>query len=387
MSKKVLMATSNFFTSVLQVGSHHYARAFEKLGYEVLYISHPITPFHKFTKNNEELKERERIYAAGGKKVGNIIYYVPKSLIAPYKKFPFSTNFVMNNWFYFTFPNIVKYIKKLGFDNVDILWFDNSTFWFLLNYIDYKKSILRLADYSRGFDNISESKFLKELYIAQKADLIVYTAKNIIKKYGFSKEILSKSLYVPNGIDWNFFEKADKSLPKEFKIIPSPRIIYIGSIENWFDTDLLYYSAVRLPKFNFIIIGPERKNLDKLRKLKNIYILGSKPHKEIPKYLHHSDAGIIPFDIKNYKELIDSVNPIKLYEYMACGLPVVSVEWEELKNINSPAYLSKTKEDFVKNVILALKEKEKRKKEFIEFAKKNDWKEKLIKILTHLKLN
>ena len=62
MSKKVLMAVANYYTSPFQVGSHHYARAFEKLGYEVLFISNPISPIHKIFANSNELKERERIY-------------------------------------------------------------------------------------------------------------------------------------------------------------------------------------------------------------------------------------------------------------------------------------------------------------------------------------
>jgi len=61
MSKKVLMAVANYYTSPFQVGSHHYARAFEKLGYEVLFISNPISPIHKIFANSNEQKERERI--------------------------------------------------------------------------------------------------------------------------------------------------------------------------------------------------------------------------------------------------------------------------------------------------------------------------------------
>ncbi len=69
MSKKVLMAVANYYTLPFQVGSHHYARAFEKLGYEVLFISNPISPIHKIFANSNELKERERIYKRGGAKV------------------------------------------------------------------------------------------------------------------------------------------------------------------------------------------------------------------------------------------------------------------------------------------------------------------------------
>jgi hypothetical protein len=64
-----------------------------------------------------------------------------------------------------------------------------------------------------------------------------------------------------------------------------------------------------------------------------------------------------------------------MIEYMASGLPVVSVEWDELRCIDSPAFLSKSKEHFVENIKLALLETDLNK--YKSFAKKNDWREKL----------
>ena len=378
MPKKVLMAVANYYTSPFQVGSHHYARAFEKLGYEVLFISSPISPLHKIFANNSMLKEREDIYKSGGKRKGNILYYISKALFTPHNKPFLSSKFVIDNWFKFTYPNLLSYIKEINFMDVDILWFDSSIFWFLLDYVNYKKSILRLADYSKGFDSVSYNQYQKELHIANKVDLIIYTAKNLKEKYIEIKD-KSKMKYVPNGIDLDFFKHADKSFPEEFENIPNPRVIYIGAIREWFDEELLFFTARNLSKFSFVLVGPIQKDLSKLQGLNNIYFLGKKSYNEIAKYLHHSDVGIIPFDIINYKSLIESVNPLKLYEYLACGLPVVSVEWDELKHINSPAYLSKTKEEFVDNIIKALNYNKREK--YLEFLTKLDWSEKLKQII------
>ena len=386
MPKKVLMAVANYYTSPFQVGSHHYARAFEKLGYEVLFISSPISPLHKIFANNSMLKEREDIYKSGGKRKGNILYYISKALFTPHNKPFLSSKFVIDNWFKFTYPNLLSYIKEINFMDVDILWFDSSIFWFLLDYVNYKKSILRLADYSKGFDSVSYNQYQKELHIANKVDLIIYTAKNLKEKYIEIKD-KSKMKYVPNGIDLDFFKHADKSFPEEFENIPNPRVIYIGAIREWFDDELLFFTARNLSKFSFVLVGPIQKDLSKLQGLNNIYFLGKKSYNEIAKYLHHSDVGIIPFDIINYKSLIESVNPLKLYEYLACGLPVVSVEWDELKHINSPAYLSKTKEDFADNLKKALNEKGAMKQEYIEFARKNSWEKRLRIIMDALEID
>ena len=383
MNKKVLMAVPNYYTSVFQVGSHHYARAFGRMGYKVLFISNPISPIHKIFANSEELKEREEIYKSGGRRDGNILYYVPKALFTPYNKPFLSSKLVINNWFKFTYPNLLDYIRRNNFLDVDILWFDSALFWFLIDCVNYKQAILRLADYSKGFNAIPDSQYQKEIYIAEKVDLIIYTAQNLREKYNDIKN-KSKMKYVPNGIDWNFFESADKSFPDEFRNIPKPRIIYVGAIKDWFDEDLIFYAAKTLKNFNFILIGPIHKKLKKLQNLVNVHLLGKKSYNEIPKYLYHSDIGIIPFDIGKHKSLVESVHPLKLYEYMACGLPVVSTDWEELRNINSPAYLCKTKEEFVENLKKALDEKGTRKREYIEFARKNSWEKRLEMIMNAL---
>ena len=345
MSKKVLMAVANYYTSPFQVGSHHYARAFEKLGYEVFFISNPISPIHKIFANSNELKERERIYKKGGESAGGIFYYVPRSLFTPQNKPFLSSNFVLNNWQNFTRPNLLNFIKERGFSEVDILWFDSPLFGFLLDTITYKKSILRIADYSKGFNAVSDTQFKAEINIANKVDTVIYTAKNLKKKYDQIKN-KSKMKYVPNGIDLDFFKAADRSLPPQLEDIPEPRVIYVGAIHDWFDVDLVYYCAKNLPNYSFIIIGPEQKDLSLLKKLKNIHILGSIPYAKIPAFLYNSQVGIIPFNVKDYPDLVNSINPLKMYEYLACGLRVVSVEWEQIRDMSDIIYLVNTKDEF-----------------------------------------
>ena len=372
MSKKVLMAVGNYYTSPFQVGSHHYARAFEKLGYEVLFISNPISPLHKIFANNEQLKERERIHKTNGEKVANITYYVPYSLFTPQNKPLLSTKYVIKNWYKFSKPNILNYINEKGFKEVDILWFDSPMFGFLLDNIIYQKSILRLADYSKGFSAVSINQYNEEIEIANRVDKIIYTAKNLKEKYREIKD-KNKMQYVPNGIDLEFFENADKSFPEEFKYIPEPRVIYVGAIHDWFDVDLVYYCAKNLTEYSFVIIGPEQKDLSKLKTLNNVFLLGAKPYSRLPQFLSNSHVGIIPFDVKNYPQLINSVNPLKVYEYLACGPHVVSTKWEQIEDLSEYICLSQTKEEFVKAIT---------KTNNIKFNLKNiTWYNKLIQIL------
>ena len=375
------MAVTNYYTSPFQVGSHHYARAFEKLGYEVLFISNPISPIHKIFAHNEQLIERERIHKLGGECIGNITYYVPKTLLTPQNKPLLSSKFVLNHWQSFSYPNILQYIQDKGFGSVDILWFDSPLFTFLLGNLEYKHSILRLADYSKGFNSVSDNQYNAEMEIANRVDTIIYSAKNLKEKYTDIKD-KSKMHYVSNGVDLEFIQESNRSLPEEYENIPSPIAVYIGALHDWFDVDLVYSAATALPKYSFVIIGPVERDLSQIETLDNVFILGEKSHTRIAQFLFNADVGIIPFDTKNHKELVESINPLKLYEYFACDLPVVSISWDQLEELGSPAFLCHTTEEFIE----AIKHSDKiNDKTLIEkFAKSADWSKRVNDVLTSL---
>ncbi len=380
MNKKVLMAVgSNYYTSpFFQLGSHHFARAFEKMGYEVLFIATPISPIHKLLPNRKDLPEKERIHKTGGERIGNITHYVPKAIIVPRNRVFFSSKFVINNWYRFSTPNILDFIKQKKFDDVDILWFDNAMFGFLLDKIKYTKSVLRIADYNKYYSSTSKNQLEKETEIANRVDKVIYTAKNLKEKHPEIKD-KSKMQYVPNGIDIDFFKNADKSFPEEYAHIPTPIIVYIGAILEWFDVELVCESAKAMPSCSFVLIGPVQKDLSMLKKLKNVFLMGGKPYSKIFQFLHNAQVGIIPFDIKDHLALIESVHPLKLYEYMAAGLPVVSTRWEEIEYIKSPAYLASSKEEFIRFLKLALSSG--KKNTYKKFAQNHDWSQRIKSIM------
>ena len=81
--------------------------------------------------------------------------------------------------------------------------------------------------------------------------------------------------------------------------------------------------------------------------------------------------GIIPFNVKEYAHLLDYVNPLKLYEYMVSGIPVVSSKWKELELINSPAQLAENLDQFIDAIKEVARDMDKEK--YISFAKQHSW--------------
>ncbi|MDD5659867.1 MAG: glycosyltransferase [Actinomycetota bacterium] len=367
MNKKILFAASNYWNSIYQVGSHHYAKLFAQNGWDVLFISDPISPFHFLMRDKTQLYERYDIYKGKVKsKYENIKIYVPMAFATPNEKPVFNANFIARNWVRMTFPNLVSHIKKEGFGKVDILWFDSVLQAPLINEIHYKKSILRVADKIEGFKKISKSLINQDKFLKEKTDIIIYSAK-LLEEY--LKSYDSKVYYVPNGVDMSHFLNSSKDFPFDLKNIPKPIAIYIGAIDEWFGVGFLYEVISICKDISFVLIGEPKQDISKLTCLPNYYLLGRKKYDVIPGYLYNSDVGIITFDVTH--PVVKTVNPIKLYEYMACGLPVVATSWEEIKSIKSPALLAKNPVEFSEKLHEALKKG--KSKTYVDFAKKNTW--------------
>jgi glycosyltransferase involved in cell wall biosynthesis len=373
MEKKVLFAAANYWKSSFQVGSHQLARAFCEAGWKVAYLSDPISPFHFFKGLNLDLKNRFDNYQTTGsfEYDTRLWYYVPGALIVPGNQPVFRHEWLYRNWFRLSVPNLIKTIRNHGFGEVDLLYLGDSlcqSFW--INEIKYGKSILRISDYNAGFKKYNSIVHKIEFESAQKVDAVCYTAQ------GLESHIKSMNpremFYLPNGVNFTHFSLAEKFFPEEYKKIPKPIVVYVGAIDYWFDFDLINYLAAQLKDISFVLIGPDSIARQRLEDRTNIHLLGRKPYNRLPSFLSNADVGIIPFNVEKHPELVNRINPLKLYEYLACGLPVVSTEWEELIYLQSPAILCKTFDQF-KNGILEVVNQEKDPTSLINFARTKDW--------------
>ncbi len=377
---KILMACSNYWTSPFNVGSHHWAREFVSRGYEVAYISDPISPMHVLGSRSLEWKERRRIYDLGGLKQndGLLWAYVPGTLASPHPQPLLRSPWLHRNWFRMTRPSILPYVQHQGFGKVDLLYIDSLVQSFWLGRIEAKKTLFRMTDDLPSLDKATPSFAKVERELIQQADAVTYTSRVLEKKIFPLKP--KRTFYVPAGVHLKDFAVSEtRILPDEYKKIPKPIAVYVGSIGSRFDDQLLSLTARRLPKVSFVLIGPEKEARQKLPNLSNLYLLGTKPYDSIPPYLWNAALGLIPLNVRRNPGLVHSTHPLKLYQYLACGLPVVSTDWETIRDLHSPALLSRNFEGFVKNIKTAL-DQPKPVRNNIRFARKHEWKNRLKEI-------
>lgn len=176
----------------------------------------------------------------------------------------------------------------------------------------------------QGYD--PELMVASEAEICRTADLVIASAEDLVER---CRQYSSNVHYVPHGVDHAHFAAALQpgDLPAELAAIPGPRIGFFGLIHEWVDIDLIGRLADRLP-YSFVLIGATDQDLGPLLARPNVFHLGRKPYAELPAYSRGFDAAIVPF---RTSELTRSVNPIKLREYAAAGLPVVSTGLPEVR--------------------------------------------------------
>ena len=217
------------------------------------------------------------------------------------------------------------------------------------------------------FSNVSSARTGEERKMAKEADLVLATSGALYEKcsrYG------GNALILPNAGDPEHFGAAPSEAP--LSGYARPVVGYFGAISDWFDAGLVKYLAERRPACTFVLIGHSfGADTSALEDLANVHMLGEKPYAELPAYLHGFDACIIPF---KDTELIRATHPVKIYEYLAAGKPVVASDMQELHSMSDVCYLASSKEDFAAKLDEAVSEKSpdaagKR----IEFAGRNTW--------------
>ena len=153
-------------------------------------------------------------------------------------------------------------------------------------------------------------------------DLVLVRTPGLIK----GRESLNQNTHLlPGGVDTDRFNPATVPKPPPYLTsISSPRIGFLGTIDDRLDFDLLLSVVRELPEMNFVFVGPLRRHLadvGRMRAQSNVHFVSPCTPDEAPSVMSAFDVGLIPYRINAYTE---GVSPIKLYEYLAMEKPVVA---------------------------------------------------------------
>jgi glycosyltransferase involved in cell wall biosynthesis len=158
---------------------------------------------------------------------------------------------------------------------------------------------------------------------------------------------------LPSAADVNLFQTA-QSIHPDLNDIPHPRLGIFGTLDARIDSTILLQISSSHPEWQFLLTGrirPGFNHLAQLKMLHNIYWLGDRPHADLPSLMNGCDVLLAPYTSGEKTEFI---NPLKIYEYLAVGKPVVSTPLPEIQDLGRYLIFASNPEEFVKGITDAL---------------------------------
>ncbi len=209
-----------------------------------------------------------------------------------------------------------------------------------------------VAAEEEGGDDLRKLIDLQERSLLRGSDLVLATGKLLHEKVS---AVSPNVLLVRNAADFEHFSNAGvASPPALFSSLPRPVIGYYGAIASWFDSALIAHAASEHPDWSFVLAGRTTgADLASIEGLPNVHLLGELPYAAVPGVLHQFDVACIPFHLI---DLTLATNPVKFYEYLCAGKPVVSVELPELEPYAGYYYGVRSETEFVAQIERALAE-------------------------------
>ncbi len=217
----------------------------------------------------------------------------------------------------------------------------------LLERIPYQKLVYEYIDDISLFYYYSEDMKKKHYELIRHADLTVCTSRAL---YEDALPLAKKAILSPNAGDYSFFHN-NKNCP------PAPGLAektagyecvvgYYGCLAEWFDYDLVLEVACRKPNWCFLLVGYcFDGTVSRLREagLENIILYPAQPYAKLPSFVAAFDIQCIPFVIN---DITNATSPVKLFEYMATGKPILTSKLPECLRYRSVATYSGS-DDFI----------------------------------------
>lgn len=272
-------------------------------------------------------------------------------------------------------------------DEYDVIWITSPL---LLDFIPIdrfkQKKIIYdcMDDFLEFFPKSKQVNRLKKLEInlIQQTDLL-FASSNFLKaklEKIYEEHLQSVPIVINNGIKPKLIEISYSNSITNKSFLDKYNIVYIGTIGEWVDFDLILAVLEKIPNVVFTMIGPVDTKVPSHDRLK---FEGIVVHEELPNFAERADAFIVPFKIN---DLIRAVDPVKVYEYICFQRPILAIKYKEMEKFLPFIKMYSNTEELVDQINLLINNEFEMYtyNEAKDFLKKNTWDMRIKEIIGHI---
>ena len=241
-------------------------------------------------------------------------------------------------------------LRRLGFHQV-VNWTFNPPAAVVAGKLGESALIYHCVDEYTAFTGVSaQATEAFENFLLRRADLSIVSSEPLLTS---RRRVDPHTVLVRHGVDLDHFRKAldpATRVPEELARLPRPIIGFFGLIADWVDLELLRDLARHYAHGSVVLLGKVTTDVSLFAEVPNVHLLGRKEYAELPSYCRGFDVALNPFRINT---LTLAANPLKVREYLAAGLPVVSTPIPEVAALGT-CHLAAGLEESVRAIDQAL---------------------------------
>ena len=182
-----------------------------------------------------------------------------------------------------------------------------------------------------------------------------------------------------NGVDADEWLRPGEA-PSWFAALPGPRLLYVGTLDDRIDVALVRDLAANLDAGSIVLVGPVRdsSHVRTLEQIERVHVAPPVGRPELPGLVAAADVGLIPH-VRT--PMTESMSPLKLYEYLAGGLPVASVDLPAVHGVSPRVVIASPMRAFSSAVAHALRLGRASERERLQFVAQHSWEERFRRLL------
>jgi glycosyltransferase involved in cell wall biosynthesis len=247
---------------------------------------------------------------------------------------------------------VKRAMRRLGFAR-PINFVFNPPAALIAGLLGEDKLIYYCVDEYSAFSGVAANALSQmEEELCRKSDLVIVSSERL---YRSKARFNPHTRLIRHGVDFEHFRRTldpATAIPRVIDRLPRPVIGFHGLIADWVDVDLLAHVARSFPEGSLALVGKTVTDVSCLDRLPNVHLLGRKPYAELPAYCKGFDVALNPFRLN---ELTLNCNPLKVREYLAAGLQVVSTPAPEVVRLKH-CRIAAGPDEFVREIERALED-------------------------------